>query len=41
VKGATVSAHARSIEPTILTSISLPNLVTFTPAATKPMEPKP
>jgi len=41
VKGATVSAHARSIEPPILTSISLPNLVTFTPAATKPMEPKP
>ena len=41
VKGATVSAHARSIEPPILTSISLPNLVTLTPAATKPMEPKP
>jgi len=41
VKGATVSAHAREIEPRILTSISLPNLVSFTPAATKPMEPKP
>jgi outer membrane protein assembly factor BamB len=41
VKGATVTAHAREIEPTILTSISLPNLVTFTPAATKPAIPQP
>jgi outer membrane protein assembly factor BamB len=40
VKGATVSAHARSIEPPLLTDISLPNLVTFTPAAT-PTIPKP
>jgi outer membrane protein assembly factor BamB len=41
MKGATVTAHARSIEPPILTSISLPNLVTLTPAATKPMIPQP
>jgi outer membrane protein assembly factor BamB len=40
-KGATVSAHARLLEPPILTSITLPNLVTFTPAATRPMIPEP
>jgi outer membrane protein assembly factor BamB len=41
VKGATVTAHARDIEPPILTVISLPNLVTFTPAATPPTIPRP
>ena len=40
-KGATVTAHARSIEPSLLTAITLPNLVTFTPAATPPTIPRP
>lgn len=41
-KGAAVTAHAREIDPPLLSAVSpLPNLVTFTPAGTSPTVPKP